>query len=103
LKARPRRYQCPKCKWDFAFRKKKCCPGCGTLLLIASDMFSDVELTELGGFWMWEPLSERWDYIRDWEEHKRAALRMFEEYTRGRGASLFEAEEMPRPPTRWIQ
>jgi hypothetical protein len=103
LKARPRRYQCPKCKWDFAFRKKKCCPGCGTLLLIASDMFSDVELTELGGFWMWEPLRETWDYIRDWEEHKREALRKFEEYTRGRGASFVDAEEMPRPPTRWIQ
>ena len=62
-----------------------------------------VELTKLGGFWMWEPLRETWDYIRDWEEHKREALRKFEEYTRGRGASFVEAEEMPRPPTRWIQ
>jgi hypothetical protein len=103
LKARPQRYECPKCKWDFAFRKKKRCPGCGTLLLIASDIFSDAELTELRVFWMWEPLKERWDYIRDWEEHKRAALKKFEEYTRRRGASLVEAEEMPRPPTRWIQ
>ena len=74
LRVRPQRYKCPHCKWDFANRKKRCCPGCGTLLLIASDMLSDTELTELRSFWMWEPLQERWDYIRDWEEHKREAM-----------------------------
>jgi hypothetical protein len=69
-------------KWAFTFRKKKCCPRCGTFLLIASDLLSDDELAELRSFWMWEPLKERWDYIRDWEEHKREALRKFEEYSR---------------------
>jgi hypothetical protein len=103
LRFRPRRYECPKCKWDFTFRKKKCCPGCGTLLLIASDMLSDAELTELRSFWMWEPLKEGWDYISDWEEHKREALRKFEEYTQRRSAGLVEAEEKPRPLKRWIQ
>ncbi len=58
LRVRPQRYKCPHCKWDFAYRKKKCCPSCGTLLLIASDMLSDTELTELRSFWMWEPLKE---------------------------------------------
>jgi hypothetical protein len=103
LRFRPWRYNCPKCKWDFTFRKKKCCPGCGTLLLIASDMLSDSELTELRSFWMWEPLKERWEYIRDWEDHKREALQKFEEYTQGRGAGLVKAEVKPRPLTRWVQ
>jgi molybdopterin-dependent oxidoreductase-like protein protein len=44
MKFRPRRYQRPRCSWDFAFRKKRCCPGCGTLLLIASDVPTDAEL-----------------------------------------------------------
>jgi hypothetical protein len=48
------------------------------LLLIASDTPSDAELTEIKSFWMWEPGRERWQYIRDWEEHKREAIRKFE-------------------------
>ena len=103
MRFRPRCYKCPNCKWAFTFRKKKCCPGCGTFLLIASDMLSDAELSELRSFWMWEPLKERWDYIRDWEEHKREALRKFEEYTQERAAGVVKAEEKPRPLTRWIQ
>ena len=47
MRWRPRRYQCPKCRWDFAVRKKRCCPGCGTLLLAGSDNPTDAELTEL--------------------------------------------------------
>jgi hypothetical protein len=58
MKFRPRRYQCPRCQWDFAFRKKRCCPGCGTLLLIASDVPTDAELTEIKNFWMWDPVKE---------------------------------------------
>lgn len=75
MRTRPRHYRCPNCQWDFAFRKKKCCPGCGTLLRIASDIFTDAELTELKSFWMWDPLQEKWDYIRDWMEEKRQAVR----------------------------
>ena len=52
MRFRPQRYQCPKCRWEFAFRKKRCCPGCGTLLMIASDNPTDAELTELKSFWM---------------------------------------------------
>ena len=85
LRCRPQRYHCPHCKWDFARRKKRCCPGCGTLLLIVSDMLCDAELTELRSFWMWDPLKEKWDFIRDWEEHKVEAMRKFEEYVFGRG------------------
>jgi len=88
LRCRPQRYHCPHCKWDFARRKKRCCPGCGTLLLIVSDMLSDAELTELRSFWMWDPQKERWDFIRDWEEHKGEAMRKFEEYVFGRGGAL---------------
>jgi hypothetical protein len=52
MKFRPRRYQCPRC------RKKRCCPGCSTLLLIASDVPTDAELTEIKSFWMWDPVKE---------------------------------------------
>jgi hypothetical protein len=38
-------------------------------------MLSDAELTELRSFWIWEPLKEKWDFIRDWEEHKVEAMR----------------------------
>ena len=103
LRVRPQRYKCPHCKWDFAYRKKKCCPGCGTLLLIASDMLSDTELTELRSFWMWEPLKERWDYIPDWEEHKREAMQRFQEYSKARIGGLAEDEQTRQPLTKWIQ
>lgn len=103
MRCRPQRYQCPKCRWDFAFRKKRCCPGCGTLLLIASDNPTDAELTELKSFWMWEPGKERWEYIRDWEEHKREAMRKFEQHSQLYRVGLFKAEEKLPPPTRRIQ
>lgn len=103
LRVRPQRYKCPHCKWDFVYRKKRCCPGCGTLLLIASDMLSDTELTELLSCWMWEPLKERWDYIPDWEEHKREAMRRFQEYSQARIGALAEDEQTRRPLTKWIQ
>lgn len=103
LRVKPERYKCPRCKWDFAYRKKRCCPGCGTLLLIASDMLSDAELTELRSFWMWEPLKERWDYIRDWEEHKREAMERFKEYFKARIGGAADNEPTRQPLTKWIQ
>jgi hypothetical protein len=103
LRVRPQRYKCPHCKWDFAYRKKRCCPGCGTLLLIASDMLSDTELTELRSFWMWDSLKERWDYIRDWEEHKREAMQRLQEYSKARIGGLAENDQTRRPQTKWLQ
>jgi hypothetical protein len=73
------------------------------LLLIASDMLSDDELTELRSFWMWESFRERWDYIRDWEEHKREAMQRLQEYSKAAIAGLAENEQMRRPQTKWIQ
>jgi hypothetical protein len=70
------------------------------LLLIASDSPSDAELTEIKSFWMWEPGRERWLYIQDWDEHKREAMRKFDQ--QWRSASI-EAEGKLRPLTRWIQ
>ena len=103
LRCRPQRYHCPHCKWDFARRKKRCCPGCGTLLLIVSDMLSDAELTELRSFWMWDPLKEKWDFIRDWEEHKVEAMRKFEEYVFGRGGALGQEKKRYLPLPRGLQ
>jgi hypothetical protein len=82
MRFRPDRYICPVCKWDFASRRKKCCPGCGRLLLIASDVLSDEELTALKNFWMWETLKGRWNYIADWEAAKREAVERVAEFTR---------------------
>lgn len=102
LKVRPQRYKCPHCKWDFAYRKKRCCPGCGTLLLIASDMLSDSDFTALKSFWMWEPLKERWEYVRDWDDHKREAMQKFEEYAKG-GDGRTEPGENRHPIKHWMQ
>jgi len=84
MRFRPDRYICPVCKWDFASRRRKCCPGCGTLLLIASDVLSDEELTALKRFWMWETLKRRWKYIANWEAAKREAVDRIGEFTRAR-------------------
>jgi hypothetical protein len=51
LKTKPQRYHCPHCKWNFSFRKKRCCPGCGTFLLIGSDPCSDAELSRARAVW----------------------------------------------------
>jgi hypothetical protein len=67
MRFRPHRYQCPKCRWECAFRKKRCCPGCGTLLLIASDNPTDAELTELKSFWMWQRIQEKWGATSTYE------------------------------------
>jgi hypothetical protein len=49
------------------------------------------------------PVYIAWDYIRDWEEHKRVAMRKVEQHTQAYRAGLFEAEEKLPPATRWIQ
>ena len=73
-------------------------------LLIASDVPTDAELTAIKSFWMWEPIKEKWDYIRDWEEHKREAMRRFEQQTHQVWhTGLVKAEEELHPLTRWIQ
>lgn len=73
------------------------------MLLIASDNPTDAELTALKSFWMWEPEKEKWDYIPDWEEHKREVMRRFEQHSQVWRTGLLKAEERLRPPTRWIQ
>jgi hypothetical protein len=52
---------------------------------------------------MWESLKERWDYIRDWEEHKREAMQRLQEYAAARIGGLAEDELTRRPLTKWIQ
>jgi len=73
------------------------------LLLIASDVPTDAELTAIKSFWMWEPIKEKWDYIRDWEEHKREAMRRFEQHTQEWRTGMVKAEEKLHSPRRWIQ
>lgn len=65
-------------------------------------MLSDAELTAPQSFWIWEPFKEKWDYIRDWEEHKIEAMRKFEQYAKAKSIGI-EADQAPRPLTRWIQ
>jgi hypothetical protein len=102
LKAKPQRYHCPRCRWDFSVRKKRCCPGCGTFLLIGSDPYSDAELTALRNFWMWDPIKEKWIYVRDWEEHKREAMRRLEQSAEARDSGQDNATETFRPLKNWI-
>ncbi len=46
---------------------------------------------------------EKWDYIRDWEEHKREAMRRFEQHTQEWRTGMVKAEEKLHSPRRWIQ
>jgi len=66
-------------------------------------MLSDPELTELRSFWMWDPLKEKWDFIRDREAHKVEAMRKFEEYVFGRGGALGQEKKRYLPLSRWLQ
>ena len=95
-------YRPARCKWDFAKRKKRCCPGCDTLLLIMSDVPTDAELTSLKSFWMWDADKEMWTYIRDWEEHKREALGKLAEYAKAKVVGS-GTPEVPHSNSRWIQ
>ncbi len=65
-------------------------------------MLSDAELTALKSFWIWEPLKEKWEYLRDWENHKREAMQKFEEYAKKEPAGIGLADK-PRPLKGWIQ
>jgi len=73
------------------------------LLLIASDLLSEAELTEFRSSWLWEPLKEKWDFIGDWVEHKRQAMQRFEEYSKARIGGPAEEQPTRRPLTKWIQ
>ncbi len=82
MNTNPERYRCPKCTWEFVFRKKRRCSTCGTLLLIPSDKIPDRQLGALGSFWIWDPAKQKWVFIRNWEEHKREAMKKLDEYMR---------------------
>ena len=101
MKAKPERYQCPNCRWDFSVRKKRCCPGCGVLLLIGSDAISDADLIPLKNFWIWEPGKEKWIFVHDWSEHKQEAARKFERYVKS-GSTEATSAEIKRPLKKWI-
>lgn len=68
----------------------------------ASDMLSDAEFTALKSFWIWAALKERWEYVRDWEEHKRKAMEKFEKYATEKGRRI-ETGYKPQPLKAWIQ
>ena len=84
MRFRSDRHICPVCKWDFVSRRRKCRPGCGIPLLIASNVLADEELSALKNFWMWETLKGKWNYIADWETAKREAVERVAEFTRVR-------------------
>jgi len=54
-------------------------------------------------FWMWDPLKEKWDFVRDSEEHKVEAMKKFEECAFGRGGGLGQQEKRHLPLSRWLQ
>lgn len=65
-------------------------------------MLSDAEFTALKSFWIWAALKERWEYVRDWEEHKRKAMEKFEKYATEKGRRI-ETGYKPQPLKAWIQ
>lgn len=97
MRLTPKHYDCPACKSDFSFRKKKRCPACGVLLLIASDNLAEMEPKALKKFWMWEVLKQEWVYVPDWERSLRDAV---ESLTRFGKSSVLLADviEFPRQP-----
>jgi hypothetical protein len=66
-------------------------------------MLSDAELTALRSFWIWESQKEKWEFIRNWEEHKVDAMKKFEDYVFGRGGILRRGVDTPLPLSRWLQ
>ena len=48
-------------------------------------------------------LKEKWDFIRDWEEHKIEAMRKFEEYVFGRRGALGQDKKTYLPLPRGLQ
>jgi hypothetical protein len=52
---------------------------------------------------MWDPLKEKWMFVRDWEEHKQEVGRKFEEYANSRGVGIGKTGEMRRPLKKWVQ
>jgi len=76
----------------FRISPQEVLPRLWTLLLIASDVLSDEELTALKSFWMWETPKGRWNYIANWEAAKREAVERIGEFTKARlGEVLFES------------
>jgi len=43
-------------------------------------LIRDRELGVLGSFWIWDLGKQKWLFIRNWEEHKREAMKKFDEY-----------------------
>ena len=70
--------------------------------MIGSDAFCDAEFTALGSFWMWEPLNERWIFVRAREKHKQEGERKLEEYFESSRLGSDDTEEMRRPLREWI-
>jgi hypothetical protein len=68
---------CPRCKWAFHHRKKKCCPGCGMRLWLPSDGLHMPEKD----FWAWDSVTG-WHYVADRMEAKRAAVESLAEHSR---------------------
>jgi len=83
-------------------RTNKCCPGCGTLLIIGSDRVDDAELTAFKSFWIWAPLAEDWMVVRDWDEEKALWAGQFESYSKSSGYTAGEVPDAHLAAKKWI-
>jgi len=64
---------CPKCKWDFYFRKKLCCPGCGVRIVLISDKWPFPEKD----FYTYDK-RVGWRYVADIMEEMRDAMALLD-------------------------
>lgn len=70
------RFTCPKCKWDFARRKNKCCPGCSARLVLRSDSMDDWPTKDF----YYTDRSTGWVYVDDWQKHMKAGFQKYADY-----------------------
>jgi len=70
------RFTCPRCKWDFAQRKKKCCPGCGARLVLSSTLMADFPSKD---FYCQDRVTG-WVYVDDWQKHLKAEFQKYADY-----------------------
>ncbi len=81
---RPKR-TCPRCKWDFTFRKHQRCPGCGAYLVLPSDR---IDRCPKKDYWVWDS-SKGWYHVDDMKKEMRRAMEKLEEYNAQRERELY--------------
>ena len=76
---------CPRCKWDFTFRKHQRCPGYGAYLVLPSDRTGRYPKKD---FWVWDR-NKGWYHVDNMEKEMRRTMEKLEEYNTQRERELY--------------